>query len=136
MTSCYSIGKFRTVMSAARYRYGIQSGAIPAAGTLSSPASFTLSSPPRSPPAMLIPMRPLAFFEAIAEHADQADPIWVESVSGMLVLRFFEDWLDSPAVASMNEAGIGRMRGMIDEIQNSEVRHLLGTAVTVLMEGE
>ena len=85
---------------------------------------------------MLPPMRHLAFFEVIAEHPDQGDPLWVESVSGMLVLRFFEEWLDSPALASMNESGIERMRGMIDEVKNPEIRALLGTAVTVLMEAE
>jgi tetratricopeptide (TPR) repeat protein len=81
-------------------------------------------------------MRHLAFFEVISEHADQADPVWVESVAGMLVLRFFEEWLDSPALASMNEPGIARMRQMIDEIANPEARHLLGTAVSVLIQAE
>ena len=87
-------------------------------------------------PDMFPQMRHLAFFEAIAEHPDQGDPLWVESVSGMLVLRFFEEWLDSPALASVNEPGIGRMQGLIEEIENPEIRYLLGTAVRVLMEAE
>ena len=75
---------------------------------------------------MTAPLNHLAFFEALAEDADQSSPAWLETAAGLLVLRLYDAWIRHGSDSGLESLRVAAVRAQVEALdESSAVRSVL-----------